>query len=129
MNLEDIETTTLPLNFSACSSGPTDFNLNLNADITSLETLNDMLDNSPNDQDNIALELTRHGLQKNFSAAHVAPVAQSRLRWSIEKLKLTPKTMVEENGTPWQHTMLYQEYMPQMLQDSYRLRTTRGKES
>jgi hypothetical protein len=34
-------------------------------------------------------------------------------------MKLAPKMMVEHNGTPWQHPMLYDDNMPRSLQDAY----------
>jgi hypothetical protein len=117
VSLGDIETTTLPLDFSSSTSRPTDFDLDVG--ITSLEAFNNVLYSSSNEEEQSALERSRHGLEKAFSVAQIAPAAKSRTRWSIEQLKLVPKTMIEENGTPWQHAMLYQEYMPQSLQDSY----------
>jgi hypothetical protein len=117
INLEDIETATLPFDFCAPTSGPADFDLD--AGITSLEALNDMLRSSPNEEDQIALERAHRGLETTFSEAHIAPVAQTRTRWSIEQLKLVPKTMIEQNSTPWQHAMLYQENMPQVFEDCY----------
>jgi hypothetical protein len=79
-----------------------------------------MIYSSPNEEDQMALERSfRRVVNKSFSAAHIAPFAKSRTAWSIEQLKLAPKFLIETNGTPWQHPMLYQDHIPQSIQDSY----------
>jgi hypothetical protein len=115
--LADNETETLALNLDVSAMPPVDFDLE--AGITSLESLNNMMYSSTNDEDRMTLERTYDQNGKTFSAAHIAPFARSRMGWSMEKLKLAPKSMVEENSTPWQHAMLYEENMPSSLQDSY----------
>jgi hypothetical protein len=117
LELADIETETLPLNLDVSALPPTDFDLE--AGMTSLESLNNMMYSSTNDEDRMALERIYVQNGKTFSAAHIAPFARSRMRWAMEKLKLTPKFMVKENSTPWQHPKLYEEIMPPFLQDSY----------
>ncbi|KAF2024470.1 hypothetical protein EK21DRAFT_117728 [Setomelanomma holmii] len=123
MELEDIGNVTQPLEFSfpnlsdVSNAGPADFDLT--AGITSLESLNQMLYSSPDYEDQLVLSRAYTHVEKAFSAAHIAPFAKSRVSWSIEQLKLAPKMMLEQNGTPWQHPMLYEEYMPRSLQDAY----------
>jgi hypothetical protein len=117
LELANIETETLALHPDVSALSPTGFNLE--AGITSLESLHNMLYSPTNDEDRMVLERAHFQSGKTFSAAHIAPFARSRMRWSMEKLKLTPKSMVEENETPWQHHMLYEDNMPSSLQDSY----------
>lgn len=113
----DIDPATLSLGFDVPPLPVAEFDVD--GGISSLESLNDMLYNSPDAEDRLALERTWTGLEKTFSIAHIAPFAKSRVTWPIEQLKLVPKTVVEHSGTPWQHPMLYQENMPRNLQDAY----------
>ncbi|KAH4207436.1 hypothetical protein HBI49_098990 [Parastagonospora nodorum] len=108
------------------ASAPVDFDLPTDTDIAefdfgtavaSLESLSDMLYTSPNDQ-SLALNRVVHHQTQTFSVSCLSPFAKSRVEWPIEQLKLAPRAMVEQNGTPWQHAMLYQEHMPQVLQDA-----------
>lgn len=124
MDLEDIENATLSLGFDvstqplAPDADIADFDFG--AGVASLDSLSNML-GSPNDLYELTLNRAYHRdrTEKTFSAAHIAPFAKSRVEWSIARLKLAPKTMIEENGTPWQHAMLYDEHMPRSLQDAY----------
>lgn len=86
--------------------------------ISSLDALNTMLDSSPDEEDQMALQRTQYRVAKPFSPAHLAPFAKARVDYSIEQLKLFPKMMVEHNGTPCSHPMLYDEHMPRSLQDA-----------
>jgi hypothetical protein len=107
---------------------PVDFDLPADTDIAdfdfgtavaSLESLSDMLYTSPNDQ-RLALDrVIHHQTQTTSSVSSLSHFARSRVDWPIEQLKLAPRAMIEQNGTPWQHAMLYQEHMPQVLQDAY----------
>jgi hypothetical protein len=117
LSMSNTGTETLSLNLDVPTLPPTDFDLE--AGITSLDCLNTMMYSSTNGEDRMALERAYIRIEKTFSAAHIAPFAKSRMRWSMEKLKLTPKSMVEENGTPWQHPMLYAENMPLFMQNAY----------
>jgi hypothetical protein len=117
LDIADMGAESLPLNLDVSALPSTDFDLE--AGITSLDSLNNMMYSSTNDEDLMALERAYSRIGKTFSAAHIAPFAKSRMRWSMEKLKLAPKSMVEENSTPWQHPLLYAENMPSSLQDSY----------
>jgi hypothetical protein len=124
IGLENMENVALPpLNFDvhamqyASSTDTTCFDLGVG--ITSLASLSSMLYNSADEEDQLAIGRAHHRLDRTFSAAHIAPFAKSRIQWSIDQLKLAPKMMVEQNGTPWQHPMLYDEHMPRSLQDSH----------
>jgi hypothetical protein len=117
LGMSHIGTETLSLNLDVSPLAPADFNLE--AGITSLDSLNTMMYNSTNDEDQMALQRAYGRIEKTFSAAHIAPFARSRIKWSMERFKLTPKSMVEENSTPWLHPMLYAENMPSSMQDSY----------
>jgi hypothetical protein len=110
------------------ASAPIDFDLPADTDIAefdfgtavaSLESVSDMLYTSPNDESLALDRVVHHQTQTNFSVSYLSPFAKSRVEWPIEQLKLAPRAMVEHNGTPWQHAMLYQEHMPQVLQDAY----------
>jgi hypothetical protein len=115
--LSDMGTETLSLNLDVSTLPPTDFDIE--AGITSLECLNTMMYSSSNEEDQMALGRAYSRIEKTFSATHIAPFARSRISWSMEKFKLMPKSMVEENGTPWLHPMLYTDNMPSAMQDSY----------
>jgi hypothetical protein len=91
---------------------------NLSAGTSSLDALSYMLYATPDTGEHMALDRPIREVEKTFSAAHIAPSARSRVDWSIEQLKLAPRMMVEQKGTPWQHSMLYEEYLPRPLQDA-----------
>ncbi|KAH7400530.1 hypothetical protein DE146DRAFT_465473 [Phaeosphaeria sp. MPI-PUGE-AT-0046c] len=116
ISLDDIDPAVL-MEFDVSSLPVAEFDLD--AGISTLESLNHMLYNSSDAEDRLALARADICAEKPFSAAHIAPFAQSRVRWSIEQLKLVPKTIVEYNSTPWQHPMLYQDRMPRSLQEAY----------
>jgi hypothetical protein len=107
---------TLPL-----ASGTDIADFDCGAGVASLEFLSDMLYTPSLDQSQLTLDRPNHHnrTERTFSASHIAPFAKSRIEWSTQQLKLAPKTMVEQNGTPWQHAMLYHEHMPWPLQDAY----------
>jgi hypothetical protein len=125
MDLDGIEHATLPLDFDvstqplASSTDIADFDFETG--VASLDSLSNMLYRAPDDECELALNRAYHGdrTEKTFSAAHIAPFAKSRVEWSIARLKLAPKIMIETNGTPWQHAMLYHEHMPRSMQDAY----------
>ena len=124
MDFQDVAATTLPLDFdiSTMPSGSSvdilDFDFSTGAN--SLESLATMLNTSRNEDDQIGMQLTFHNARKPFfSQAHLVPFARTRVEYSIEQLKFVPKMMVEELGTPWAHSMLYEESMPKSLQDAH----------
>jgi hypothetical protein len=117
LELSDMGTDALSLDLDVSILPPADFDIE--AGITSLECLNTMMYSSSNDEDQMALGRAYNRIEKTFSATHIAPFARSRISWSMEKFKLMPKLMVEENGTPWLHPMLYTDNMPSAMQDSY----------
>lgn len=123
MDFADASIPSLPMDFDIPSlpePGSTDLaDFDLSAGITSLESLSHMLCDSSNGVDEFAVDMTVHRVAKPFSPAHLAPSARTRVEWSIGQLKLIPRMMVEQNGTPWQHPMLYDDYMPRPLQDAY----------
>jgi hypothetical protein len=51
-----------------------------------------------------------------FPMATLSPQADSRVGYSFEQMKLAPKMFVEKNATPWSHPVLYEDYMPKLLQ-------------
>lgn len=110
------------------AAAPVDFDLLADTDIadldfgttvTLLDSLSDMLYTSPNDQCLGLNRVIHHQTQTTFSVSPMSHFARSRVDWPIERLKLAPRAMVEQSGTPWQHAMLYREHMPQVLQDAY----------
>ncbi|OAL00325.1 hypothetical protein IQ06DRAFT_143530 [Phaeosphaeriaceae sp. SRC1lsM3a] len=117
MNLDDIDPASFSMGFDVPPLPVAEFDIDIG--ISNLESLNQMLYNSPDAEDRLALERAYSGIEKSFSIAYIAPFAKSRVRWSIEQLKLVPKSIVKQGSTPWQHPMLYQEYMPRCLQDAY----------
>lgn len=46
----------------------------------------------------------------------LSPLAESRVGYSLQQLKATPRMMVESNSTHWSHPKLYDDYMPRSLQ-------------
>ncbi|KAH8732442.1 hypothetical protein GQ44DRAFT_766582 [Phaeosphaeriaceae sp. PMI808] len=107
----------MPALLSAPSANTSSFESG--AGTTSLDTLSNTLYSSSNDREHIALERAHQRNERPFSVAHMSSFTKSRLEWSIEQLKIAPKTMVEENCTPWQHHKLYEQYMPRHLQDAH----------
>ncbi|KAH7380027.1 hypothetical protein BKA66DRAFT_370350, partial [Pyrenochaeta sp. MPI-SDFR-AT-0127] len=103
--------------FQTSAAGILDFDLS--SGISSLESLETMLNTSPNAEDQVALQRTHYSIVKPFSQAHLPPFAKSRVEYSIEQLNLVPKMMVEQNGTPWMHSKLYDEFMPRSIQDAH----------
>ncbi|KAF2644689.1 hypothetical protein P280DRAFT_495888 [Massarina eburnea CBS 473.64] len=49
----------------------------------------------------------------------MTPLAESRIRYSLEQWKMTPEMMVKENRTHWSHPKLYEDCMPRSVQDAY----------
>ncbi|KAJ5584278.1 uncharacterized protein N7459_004078 [Penicillium hispanicum] len=49
----------------------------------------------------------------------LSEVFASRLQFSIDILKESPRMMVLENQTPWCHRHLYKRHMPKVMQDAY----------
>jgi hypothetical protein len=86
---------------------------------TTLDATSNVLDNSPRCDNQLVLERPHDIVDTAFTAPQMASFAKSHVAWSVERLKLAPKMMVEQKGTPWQHPMLYDEYMPKSLQDAY----------
>jgi hypothetical protein len=89
------------------------------AGATSLDALANMIDNSPNLEDQMAIQRNYANVRKLMSVEHLSPFAKARVEYSIEHFKLVPRTMVEQNCTPWSHPMLYDEHMPRSLQDAH----------
>jgi hypothetical protein len=109
----DLELATLP------TSSDTDiFDFDLTAGTAPLESLSAMMDDVTNGEDQMALASIGHS-NETCSTAYISSFAKSRIGWSVNELKLVPTMMIEQNGTPWQHPMLYEEYMPKSLQDAY----------
>jgi hypothetical protein len=89
------------------------------AGASSLGALANMIDNSPNLEDQMAIQRNYTNVRKPFSAGHLSPFARDRVGYSIEQYKLAPRMMVEQNCTPWSHPMLYDEHMPRSIQDAH----------
>lgn len=51
-----------------------------------------------------------------FSMITPSPLAESRVGYPFEQLKLAPRMFVEKNAMHWSHPMLYEDYMPNSLQ-------------
>lgn len=121
MNLQCISVSEVPLDFdvSVSTSIGDILDFDFSSSTSSLESLAAMLNNSPNEEDQLALQRTHYRVAKPFSQAHLVPFAKSRVVYSIEQLKLVPNMMVEKNETPWMHSMLYDEFMPRSLQDAH----------
>ena len=116
--------TAVPFNFDVGSIAPDAtadaLEFDFSTGMSSLESLSTMLCTSPEEEeDQVALQRTIYHVAKPFSQAHIAPFAKSRVQYSIEQLKHVPKMMVEQNCTPWAHSMLYEGFMPRSLQDAH----------
>lgn len=85
----------------------------------SLESLSNMLQNSTDREDQVVLQRTYAPATKPFTSSHLSSFARSRVEYTIEQMKLAPRMMVEQNCTPWQHPMLYDDHMPRSMQDAY----------
>jgi hypothetical protein len=51
-----------------------------------------------------------------FDYSDVSRSIETRLKYAIEEIRRTPKTMVFENQTPWCHPQLYMNAMPRSMQ-------------
>jgi hypothetical protein len=51
-----------------------------------------------------------------FDYIDVSRLIETRLKYAIEEIRRTPKTMVFENQTPWCHPQLYMDAMPRSMQ-------------
>lgn len=110
----DLELASLP------TSNDTDiFDFDMTAGTSSLESLSAMLDVPISCEEQMALATIGRPDEDTCSAAYISSFAKSRIGWSVNELKLVPKMVVEQNGTPWQHPMLYEDYMPRSLQDAH----------
>ena len=120
MHMED---EAIPLEFDVTSlpqaSNVELLDFDLLAGSTALDALSNLLEDSPRCENQLALNNHLNHVDTTISAAQVASFAKTHVAWSIERLKLAPSMMVEQKGTPWQHPMLYDEYMPKTLQDAY----------
>jgi hypothetical protein len=123
MDLPATETSNLSFDFdipAMSSSSCTDVvDFDFSAGVTSLDSIAAMLNNSSPEEDHMALQRAVHCNAESFSPAHLSQFAKSRIDYSIEQLKFVPKMMVEQNGTPWAHCMLYEDQMPRSLQDAH----------
>ncbi|KAF2828654.1 hypothetical protein CC86DRAFT_288181 [Ophiobolus disseminans] len=98
----------------------TDFtDFDSSAGITSLDASSNMMCDSTDGEYRMVVGGSLNYMGQPCSTAQIAPSARTRINWSIEQLKLAPRSMVEQNGTPWQHSMLYENHMPRHLQDAY----------
>jgi hypothetical protein len=117
--LDDTELLTLDFEVPLPPAFNTDHGtFDLEAGITSLESLSNMF-NPPSGNEQLAIERACPLVKKSFSVSNIAPFTRTRIEWSIQQLELTPKTVIEQNSTPWQHCRLYDEYMPRFLQDAH----------
>jgi hypothetical protein len=58
----------------------------------------------------------RYPSAKSISNLLASELFESRVGYSMEQWKLTPRMMVEKNCTPWSHPNLYEELMPRSMQ-------------
>jgi hypothetical protein len=124
MGLQDEEGAHFPLDFDlpGMPTVPTaddvlDFDFSTGT--SSLDSLTNMLQTPVHQDDQIALQRTYAPLTQPFTSCHLSSFARSRVEYSIGQMKLAPRMLVEQNGTPWQHPMLYDDNMPRSLQDAY----------
>ncbi|KAF2444703.1 hypothetical protein P171DRAFT_359567 [Karstenula rhodostoma CBS 690.94] len=61
----------------------------------------------------------RYPSAKSISNLIASELFESRVGYSMELWKLTPRMMVEKNCTPWSHPNLYEELMPRSMQDAF----------
>jgi hypothetical protein len=85
----------------------------------SLDSLESVINYNIDGEDQTALTRSHPMSSLSFFSANITPFAKKRIGYSIEQLKLAPRTMIEENATIWCHPMLYEEYMPRQLQDAH----------
>ncbi|KAF1935243.1 hypothetical protein EJ02DRAFT_448744 [Clathrospora elynae] len=123
MDLHDVESADLTFNFdipvmpTTSTADVLDFDFSAGA--SSLKSITNMLNTSPDYEDQMALQRTYTQVKRPLSAGHLSAFAKSRVKYSIEQMKLMPRIMVKQNSTPWAHSMLYDEHMPRSLQDAH----------
>lgn len=100
---------------STSSTEVLDFDFAAGAD--SLESLSAMLNGTSNPGENMVLQKSC-STTKVLLPATLSWFAKSRVEYTIEQLKTVPRMMVEQNGAPWAHKMLYEERLPRSLQDA-----------
>lgn len=88
--------------------------------ITSLNSFSYLEFAPANDEKENALHKTTIPAKASSLAwTSLTPVAESRISYAIDQLKLAPRMMVNSGSTLWSHVALYDEYMPRILQDAY----------
>jgi hypothetical protein len=90
--------------------------LDFAAGVDSVNTMNDLLNDDI--EEAFPVSIQRYTAAKEFVPHHISPEALRRVEYSIEQMKLAPRTMVMENCTPWVHPSLYEEHLPQSMQGS-----------
>jgi hypothetical protein len=109
-----------PLDELPCT-GTQFLELDLPTGTNSLDSLTSVMDFDIIGEDELALTKSHHhhSSSSSFFSTTITPFAKKRIEYSIEQLKLAPRTMVDENATIWCHPMLYEECMPRELQDAH----------
>ncbi|XP_014556000.1 hypothetical protein COCVIDRAFT_16478 [Bipolaris victoriae FI3] len=77
------------------------------------------LQNSPNFDNQTALQKAPTQAENQFLSINLSPYARARMGYFLEHMQLVPRTMVEQNRTPWMHSTLYDNHMPRCLQHAY----------
>ena len=74
---------------------------------------------SPTIGGSTSLDITLSRIQApiyNVNLSNLPAVIDKHLKFGIDQMKLAPRAMVLENGTPWCHPLLYDADMPRSIQ-------------
>lgn len=97
-----------------------DFNRATNEAIGTYDILPDFTDCfSPTIGGSTSLDITLSRIKApvyNVNLSNLSAVIDQHLKFGIDQMKLAPRGMVLENGTPWSHPLLYDAAMPRSIQ-------------
>ncbi|KAF2871817.1 hypothetical protein BDV95DRAFT_26855 [Massariosphaeria phaeospora] len=79
----------------------------------------DNLFNGNTDHDAAQLSRINYLPSKASLPFQMSSFVRSRTEYSMERLGLAPRMMVEENATPWSHRNLYEDHIPRSIQDAH----------
>ncbi|KAH7552804.1 hypothetical protein BM1_08755 [Bipolaris maydis] len=89
------------------------------ASTTCVTPLPATLQNFPDFNSQTALQKAPTQSKNQFLSMNLSPYARARMSYFLEHMQLVPRTMVEQNCTPWMHSTLYDDHMPRCFQDAH----------
>ncbi|KAF5849011.1 hypothetical protein GGP41_010135 [Bipolaris sorokiniana] len=123
LDFTDLENFNLDFNFdesaitTTCTTDTLDFGFPVST--TCVTPLPAALQNPPNLENQKTLQKAPTQTKNQFLSTDLSPYAKARMGYFLEHMQLVPRTMVEQNCTPWMHPTLYDDHIPRCLQDAH----------